>query len=74
MNKRVMAVVDWNGGTEPKRYESEDGYVMQREQGKTPNGNEIGGRWVLRDPLGNMVEIDQYRNDLAERHHLDLRD
>jgi hypothetical protein len=48
-------------------YEDDGGFTMRREQGKTPNGNEIGGRWVLRDPQGSWVDVDQYRFDLMER-------
>ena len=54
------------------RYEAEDGTVMQREKGKTPNGNEFDNRWVLRDPDGNLIDFDQYRNDLAGRYHWDI--
>jgi hypothetical protein len=54
--------------TTEERYESADGFVMQREEGETPNGNKIFGRWVLRDPNGNWVDFDQYRHDLAERY------
>lgn len=47
--------------------------VVRRELGKTPNGNHVNGRWVLRV---NEVfsDVDQYRNDLAERHNLELKD
>lgn len=45
---------------------------MKREYGETPNGNNLSGRWVLRDAKGIMLDFDQYRNDLAERHFLDL--
>jgi hypothetical protein len=46
---------------------SEDGYVMSREFGKTPSGNELRGRWVLRNADGAWVDFDQYRSDLAQR-------
>lgn len=52
------------------RYEGEDGCVMAREYGKTPNGNNMNGRWVLREAQGAMVDFDQYSNDLAERNNL----
>jgi len=48
-----------------KQYKSEDGKVLRRENGTTPNGNPLGGRWVLRDATGVMVDFDQYRNDLS---------
>lgn len=50
------------------RYEACDGHVMQREEGVTPGGNQMGGRWVLRGPGGLFIDIDQYRSDLSERH------
>jgi hypothetical protein len=49
-------------------YVSDDGFRMVREQGLTPNGNRIGGRWVLRGPQGEWIDVDQYRHDLMERH------
>lgn len=49
------------------RYESDCGWKMEREYGKTPNGNLLGGNWVLRDPHGRFVEYNQYRHDLIER-------
>lgn len=57
------------------KYESIDGEGLKiaREYGKTPNGNDLNGQWVLRDVQGNMVDFDGFRNDLAERHNLDLR-
>lgn len=55
-----------------KQYKSEDGKVLRRENGTTPNGNPLGGRWVLRDATGVMVDFDQYRNDLSERYKLEL--
>lgn len=56
-----------------KQFQSEDGKTLKREDGTTPNGNPMGGRWVLRDAVGALVDFDQYRNDLAERYHLGLR-
>jgi hypothetical protein len=45
--------------------------MAREEEGKTPNGNPIGGRWVLR--LGGaFVDVDTYRTDLAERNHFEL--
>ena len=49
------------------KYATEDGWMMRREHGETPNGNPIAGRWVLRDQRGEWVDFDQYRSDLAER-------
>jgi hypothetical protein len=53
------------------RYESPTGHVMAREYGETPNGNNFGGRWVLREN-GLLIDFDQYSNDLAERYSLNL--
>lgn len=56
----------------PDKYESSDGYVLQREYGMTPNGNPMGGRWALRSADGRLLDFDRYRNDVAERHQLTL--
>jgi hypothetical protein len=53
-------------------YLSEDGWVIRREEGLTPNGNQLNGRWVLRDSKGKFVDFDQHRNDLIERHDITL--
>ena len=56
------------------RQTSEDNYIgdgdfrMQREYGLTPNGNCVGGRWVLRGPKTEWIDCDQYRHDLLARH------
>lgn len=47
-----------------------DGRAMKRENGETPNGNPLGGRWVLRSPQGEFIDFDQYLHDLAERNDL----
>lgn len=54
----------------PDRYESASGFVASREQGMTPAGNPIGGRWVLRNKDGTYVDVNQYRHDLFEHHDL----
>lgn len=43
---------------------------MQRETGRTANGNTIGNRWVLRGSSGAFLDVDQHRHDLLERHNL----
>lgn len=53
-------------------YTSEDGHVMKREEGLTPNGNPINGRWVLRSPDGSWVDVDTYRIDLANCHGFEI--
>ena len=52
------------------KYEFDNGSTLQRENGKTPNGNKMGGKWVLRDNTGALVDFDTYRNDVAERNGL----
>ena len=48
-----------------------DGRQLMREYNtKTPNGNPIGGRWVLRDVNGIFIDFDQYSHDLMERNDL----
>lgn len=54
-------------------YIGEDGGYFEREFGKTPNGNDIAGRWVLRDAQHKFIDVDAYRNDMAERHNISLR-
>lgn len=56
-----------------QQYSSASGKVMKREEGLTPNGNQIARRWVLRGTDGTFVDVDQYRFDLAERNGLTLR-
>lgn len=52
----------------PEVLRTASGFEMRREYGsKTPNGNPINGRWVLRDPSGNFVDVDQYRHDVISR-------
>ena len=54
-------------------YLAQDGTVsMKREYGRTPNGNSMSGRWVLRDAGNALLDFDQYANDLAERRALKL--
>lgn len=57
------------------KYESEDGWVMQRETGPNPMGpdhTDLDGQWVLRDETGAYVAHDKYRNDLAPRYGFQL--
>lgn len=49
-------------------------HSLMRESGLSPNGNPFGNRWVLRDRLGQHVDHDQYRTDLAERNNITLLD
>lgn len=63
--KRMIEVSD-------DKYQSDDGYVLQREYGLTPNGNSMNGRWVLRNVRGEMIDFNRYRNDIVEHHGLKL--
>jgi hypothetical protein len=51
-----------------EEYRALSGHVMRRENGTTPNGNPVAGRWVLRDFRGNWIDCHKYRSDLAEHH------
>jgi len=53
-------------------YKAADGSTLKREYGKTPNGNDMNGRWVLRNPEGKFLTFDQYRSDIAEEYSLKL--
>ena len=53
-------------------YQGENGTTLKREYGKTPNGNPLNGRWVLRNSNGKWIDFDQYRNDLACNYRLNL--
>lgn len=66
----AKTVMIWSAAT--NAYLSETGMKLSREHGLTPNGNPLGGQWVLRDKDGTMVAFDQYRNDLAERNQVNL--
>lgn len=65
--KRKMIETEVN-----KAYTSEDYWSMRREWGQTPNGNDLEGRWVLRDEKGLWIDFDANRNDLAERNDLEF--
>lgn len=43
---------------------------IKREWGKTPNGNDCNGRWVLRSLDGTWLDTDRYFNDIVDRHDL----
>lgn len=53
-------------------YEGPAGHTLRREDGSSPAGNPLAGRWVLRSPAGEIIDFDQYRADLAERNGLRL--
>lgn len=48
-------------------------FTTRREQGEVRLYGatypiEAGGQWVVRNQDGNVIDVDQYRNDLAERY------
>lgn len=49
-------------------YVTDEGHTMRREEGLTPNGNPIRGRWVLRNADGSWIGYDENRLDLATRY------
>lgn len=54
-------------------YDIASAYKLAREYDThTPNGNRLGGRWVLRDQSGKLIDYDRYINDLAERYSIEL--
>ena len=59
-------------GVDSDKYISKCGHELKREYGKTPNGNDLNGRWVFRNSYGDFIDFDKYRNDLAERNNLYL--
>lgn len=68
MSKRIMVEMVSN-----QKYCSKDFWTLCREFGRTPNGNEIGGHWVLRNEKGEWIDFDKYRHDLAERNNIELK-
>lgn len=53
-------------------------YTMIREpygsKLKSKHGNPLAGKWILREGIEfiRIIDFDQYSNDLAERHNLQL--
>jgi hypothetical protein len=55
-----------------RRYRSDAGHVLAREDVVDANENRWFGVWVYRTPDGAFVDKDQYRYDLIARHNLEL--
>ena len=55
-----------------KSYKSENGFIIKREFGETPNGNKLDGQWVLRSSSGQFIDFKKYRHDLAEKYKFNL--
>lgn len=53
-------------------YVFKDNSTLRREEGETPNGNQINRFWVYRDSNGAWIDYDQYRHDIAARYNLNL--
>ena len=66
----VEGVVRFLHPFDQDKYATEDGWMMRREYGETPNGNPVAGRWVLRNQRGEWIDFDKYSSDLAERNDL----
>jgi hypothetical protein len=58
--------------TKANSYCSEDYWTLAREFGRTLNGTEINGSWVLRNEKGEWVDFSQYRVDLMERNKFEI--
>lgn len=72
MSQKIEVLYEATEDRETEKYTSEDGeHVVAREDGPTPNGNELNGKWVYRK-CGVWVDFDKYRHDLAERNSLAL--
>jgi hypothetical protein len=68
----MLNVTHKNSHRADEYYMSEDNrFRIMREAGKTPNGNPMNNRWVLRDMLTNqLIDFDKYRYDLFERNEI----
>jgi len=67
---KVRQIVD--AKTPEMHYVFENGYRLRREDGKTPNGNDMNMRWVLRSDSGCFIDFDKYRSDIADRNELSI--
>lgn len=62
---------------EKQGYRSKCGISMRLEYGDIPGAprpTPIGGRWVLRDAQGQIIDYDAFRYDLAERNKLIIQE
>jgi len=57
-----------------ENYVSNEGHHVQREYIKLPDGLELRGQWVYRDPSGNIIDFDYFMSDLFERNNLRVVD
>lgn len=53
-------------------YRAETGESLTREKAVDKGGNHHPSIWVYRDASGRIIDMDQYRNDLAGRYKLRL--
>ncbi len=63
MSERIVLHPDGSAG-----YRSAEGHALRRETLHDEGGNLLRGVWVLRDPKGDVIGHDRYRNDLEGRH------
>jgi hypothetical protein len=54
------------------QYKHDDGSTVQREYGKTPEGNDFNGRWVFRNKDGEIIDFNKYRSDLCSKWKIKL--
>jgi hypothetical protein len=54
------------------RYESDDGWRLTLEYGKTPDDKWINGRMVLRNADHEFIDIDRDHVEIAKRNNLKL--
>jgi hypothetical protein len=65
-NMNLLALEQMDGSYQLVPERGRPLFTLARENGETPNGNPLNGRWVLRDANGTMLGFEQYRNDLME--------
>lgn len=53
-------------------YSAENGWFLYRDRDGSPDTNHYYGYWVLLDEHGLAQDAGPFRNDLAEKHGLDL--
>lgn len=68
-----MSVTDIKTFYETVSYHNADGWTIVREWGTHPVSKEpLSGKWVLRNKEHEFIDVDAFRNDLAERNNFGL--
>lgn len=57
----------FHGTKETRAYVHKDGRYIKR----APNADDFGN-WQLHDASGQVIDTDQFRHDLADRHNIEL--